>query len=915
MQRPRSRVLARFALALSLLVLLLGLAHVVRRGSTGPDLAVTAPSLPVPALGDELDGWSADPARSDVAAPTAVVVASEDVELHVVDALTKAAIPYPEVQQFVQDGSDREPFTEPRFVGDERGVVKLARADIGVSGLAARARGYFVGSMRPEDVREQLASSRFVQIELSRSGSLRVRVTETDTDAPIRLARVSVQPGDADRRARAKHVPFVWPQFACSRMAYLPGEPPDHRVHSCTGEDGLYVVENLPTGVPLFVTADEAVSETSDLVTIPAESGFAELHLRGATGCRVEGRLAWSDGSPATNRQLRALEHGNASPPAEYAWTQLHGEFVFLSLALGRHSLLVGGIAAPALEFECRGPTLDLGVVTLPEVTRISGDVRCAVERSSAPYAALDVRVTRDGRAILETKTAIDGGFQGMVPPGPCRIGFGWGESVLHELDVDVPCAPIDVSWCDWVGSLRVRGAHAGPEPDFELRLIDWRDDFRQRPASATRAMRSGPGQFVQSDGADWVVFPIVPGDYRCVVRDRRDAPWRELGRVSITAGGETVVDGTGAACSGTISGRIVDARGDPVAGLEVAAVLEAVENPDDSGLRRTSTSDADGRFELDEFDCGGWIVFPRTLGARADGAVQANVSSGSRTAIELVSGAPASLEVTIVRAGRPASGARVQVKPAGEAYAQADLLAVSAGDDGIAHVTGLAPGEYVVFGLLLESGSRFNQGRYVALIDGEARKLSFDVACEPHALVFRAGDEPLRDLTAANFFARGGIRRGKVEQRTGVVEACLDPERWLVLLTRTSDQVSYTATRPDGAWFALLDAPAVASPEPLRVELGDASILVALRSDVVDARLPSARLLGAGGIAAALAPGVVLPLASEPLSATEILFPHLPTSARVRLVGRARSGSPAPSLEIELAENEQRVIDWPPRP
>ena len=31
---------------------------------------------------------------------------------------------------------------------------------------------------------------------------------------------------------------------------------------------------------------------------------------------------------------------------------------------MGRHSLLAGGIAAPALEFECRGPTLDLGVVT-----------------------------------------------------------------------------------------------------------------------------------------------------------------------------------------------------------------------------------------------------------------------------------------------------------------------------------------------------------------------------------------------------------------------------------------------------------------------------------------------------------------------------------------------------------------------
>nr|MDQ3370995.1 carboxypeptidase-like regulatory domain-containing protein [Myxococcota bacterium] len=178
---------------------------------------------------------------------------------------------------------------------------------------------------------------------------------------------------------------------------------------------------------------------------------------------------------------------------------------------------------------------------------------------------------------------------------------------------------------------------------------------------------------------------------------------------VTITAGQDSDLGTITVAAGRSISGRVLDDAGAPVAKARVAAGTlltgggaELYIKDESLGARDTET-DADGRFVLDGFSPAAVTVVAGKDGAGRSASIRIPGGPDSAT-VDLVLAPTTGLDGTVTRIGAPLADTVVIANPVG---ATASNFFVVTGPDGTFTLDALAPGTYIVYPMLGGGGGR----------------------------------------------------------------------------------------------------------------------------------------------------------------------------------------------------------------
>jgi protocatechuate 3,4-dioxygenase beta subunit len=226
-------------------------------------------------------------------------------------------------------------------------------------------------------------------------------------------------------------------------------------------------------------------------------------------------------------------------------------------------------------------------------------------------------------------------------------------------------------------------------------------------PASFTVALgNTDPRPFATKDGTFTV--PAVAGTHTLVV-DGRGFLASKAKEVTIVEG-KTADAGTIVVTPGrSISGRVLDSAGMPVAKATVAAgkLLSGggaelyIEN-ESVGAKSTET-DADGRFSIDGFPPYAITIIAGKADLGRSPSLRLPASPDSAN-LDLVLQKTTGLEGTVTRDGKPLGDTVIIANPYG---ASSSNFFVTTGPDGTFALDALAPGAYVVYPMIGGGGNR----------------------------------------------------------------------------------------------------------------------------------------------------------------------------------------------------------------
>lgn len=408
------------------------------------------------------------------------------------------------------------------------------------------------------------------------------------------------------------------------------------------GPDGTAVFEDVPPGLYALRarSGDDVARVRATLLLDPGETREAELRLEPGRTLALEVRDA-SSGDPIEGAAVTAGDGGLASTPVA-GRTGADGRV--------RLAGLPGGRVRVAVRAAGRVPWIAAISDDAPVVVRLYATGRVAgrvVGPGGAPVPGATVEITGTGPGgapVLVAARPEAGGADADAAPGMGELG------VMPGL---VPPLPIDGAAAATGGTAVGGLPPAGP--------------------GAAPILSDAEGRFEVTD--------VAPGALRVLARADGLAPGHS-GPFTLAPGGDARDVEVRLEQVGRVRGRVVDARGFPVAGVEVRA-------RSDRDPRPTSTVSADdGGFDL------GGVVGAVFLTATAPGLPPArqrvDVAPGAEVEVEL------RLEASAVRLaarvldtrGFPVPGASVRVD-ALRASAPARRHGV-AGPDGTLEVRGL---------------------------------------------------------------------------------------------------------------------------------------------------------------------------------------------------------------------------------
>lgn len=485
-----------------------------------------------------------------------------------------------------------------------------------------------------------------------------------------------------------------------------------------TGPDGRFRFEDQPLldRLELRVDASDFAPQTRTVTASEIAEGI-EITLQPAAG--LTGRVTDETGRPlagsrvllydVSDESLRhvAREHWES---AFEATAGTDGRFSVTPLPASRFVVEVRhpGFATAVLRgVETRGEGVeqrvaDLGDVALRPGAAVEGRVRSADDE---PIAGARVRTTRSQVRSLyrpggappggdpEAVTGDDGGFRlADLPPGE---GVTLAVEAAGFLEATVPGVvapterPLEVTLergARVFGTVRDGRGRAVAGARVTARVSRVRQNGVDVDHEAVRTKEDG----------SFVIEALEPGLLVLEVRAAGFAPWRRSGL-------STDVDGT----AGTppeigpvdveldrgvvLEGRVLDPRGVPADGAEVAVRMDRPEH----GLqfrrmeRRATRTDADGWYRLEGLAAGSGRLMAEKGSARAEQQVE--ISGRSRRFDLVLEAVPGVAGRVVDDAGRPVSGARVSAKPLDF---RTSWKSVATGGDGGFHLP-LEPGDY----------------------------------------------------------------------------------------------------------------------------------------------------------------------------------------------------------------------------
>ena len=244
------------------------------------------------------------------------------------------------------------------------------------------------------------------------------------------------------------------------------------------------------------------------------------------------------------------------------------------------------------------------------------------------------------------------------------------------------------------------------------------------------------PLPFVTTDGA--FAVPAVAGTYELTVAG--PAFITTTKQVTIAEGKDTDVGTLAVTAGRSISGRVLDDHGAPVAKATVAAGALLTGNgaelyiKSESIAAKDTETDAQGRFVLDGFPPASLTVIAGKANAGRSASVQLAASPDSVT-LDLVVAATSGVEGKVTRNGQPLADTVMFANPIGAMWSN---FFVGTGPDGSFALDALAPGSYVMYPRLGGGGGNGSGAMYMRRVEvvlGKKPKVEIDATPGPVTL------------------------------------------------------------------------------------------------------------------------------------------------------------------------------------
>ncbi len=265
---------------------------------------------------------------------------------------------------------------------------------------------------------------------------------------------------------------------------------PSQGLDTVTDDDGMFTIEGIEGAGSLFDievhTSDGTLLGTLPwMLVVPGESSFTYVFVDEPDSFgAVEGTVAWSNGAPVTDAQVRLVPDAGGSSLS--AAVDLDGAYALTGAAAGDHRLEVvvdGDVVQTRNVTVSGGETLTEDFV-LVLTGSIIGEARW--DDLSGPVDGVAVQIT-DGSVVLDEVTGADGlfAFDDLTPglwnlqathdgdvvfSGPLSIADG--EKLLVVLDVPVPVVVPDPDLGAITGQVRWDDL-SGPVDGVAVQITD----------------------------------------------------------------------------------------------------------------------------------------------------------------------------------------------------------------------------------------------------------------------------------------------------------------------------------------------------------------------------------------------------------------------------------------------------------
>ncbi len=561
------------------------------------------------------------------------------------------------------------------------GIAKLTGIGAGSSPLVVRAKGYapaamMLGTSGNADIVERAALS------LERGAELAGRVVD-EKGRPIANARV----------------------VATSASEPLPVVD-QYRDGVVTGSDGSFAIATLAAGTWRVTASAGAYAPTTSTIALDGEHARSGFELRLLAGAVVRGTVTDRSGTPVRNAEVSVVVQGYVDWRARrQTFTDASGTFS------------VGGLAPRAVDvvaWHDSGASaivsVDLAAARAQEVTLTLGPsgaiTGTVVDKSGQPIGDAQVIATPDWtdgttdraawnvRGVQEAITNQGGAFRfAGLPEGSywvraARPGASEAALWLSEGVTTKPStAPIKIvvpAEGRAIGKIQL--ADGRPVTAFTIAL----DNTRAVP-------------FVTKDGA--FAVRASAGTYDLTVAGPGFVTSTK--QVTIAEGKDTDAGTLTVNAGRSISGRVLDEHGVPVAKATVAAGAlltgggAELYMKNESIAAKDTETDAQGRFVLSGFPPGSLTVVAGKANAGRSASVQLPISSESLT-LDLVLGATSGLEGKLTRNGQLLGDTVIIASPIGAMWSS---FFVTTGPDGTFVLDALAPGSYILYPMLGRGG------------------------------------------------------------------------------------------------------------------------------------------------------------------------------------------------------------------
>lgn len=357
---------------------------------------------------------------------------------------------------------------------------------------------------------------------------------------------------------------------------------------SATNEDGRFTLEGVSSDARVALKFEHASYAQEAVADVTA--GTQDLKVTMYHGVTLKGRVTIRGTDTPVSGAIVTVR--NAQPPHDTAFSGTDGAGVFRTmLKPGVYMVQAHGAGriSPGMQrVELHGELPEQQVfLSLSETGVIVGSIQDA--KTGAPVVGARVLLESSGQAAGAVRTGRDGKFRLEAPEGINTLHF---EAVDGYLPPDTRAMQVTVPARN---TLELPGLWLAPVPDYTLRVVE---SDGETPVPGAFVSLLWPNQFgwQRGDGAGRLAirFRSLPDDNRII--GMAEHPEKETGALFAldrAHAGDAVVALLPLA---SVSGRVVNEKGEALAGITVGGMYADDTSPEALALWRCVTG-ADGRY------------------------------------------------------------------------------------------------------------------------------------------------------------------------------------------------------------------------------------------------------------------------------------------------------------------------------